>query len=81
MKSATLFPFWAQILDTLLTFLTLKNEEYFIWVEIRQNQRNFEEASKRPSFLHLTSLHVVLRESTRNNISISDYVGNFVSVV
>ena len=34
------------VLDTLQTFLTPKKAEYFIRVEIRQQQRNYEEPSK-----------------------------------
>ena len=44
-KQKLKFPlFWLQIIDTFVTFLTAKMEEYFIRVEIRQCQSNCEVA-------------------------------------
>ena len=40
-----------QILDTILTFLTLKKEAYFIRVQTHQYQWNREEPLEWPDFL------------------------------
>lgn len=57
-----------QILNTILTFLTLKKEVYFIRVQAYQYQWNCEEPLEWPNFL-AWPLHTI-RESTTNKVSI-----------
>ena len=69
------------ILDSLLTFLTPMDGEYFIRVEIRQ--LSIIETVKNPQSDQISSLDSLgtFRQSNTNKVSISDYLFNLVPVV
>ena len=69
---STLLP---QILNTFLMFLTPKKEEYYVRVEIHQQQLNCEELEV-ARFVRLT-----FKLRTTNKVSILDDTINFVPVV
>ena len=73
------------ILDSLLTFLTPMDGEYFIRVEIRQLSiiETVIETVKNPQSGQISSLDSLgtFRQSNTNKVSISDYLFNLVPVV
>ena len=73
--------FLAPILDTLLTFLTPKDREYFIRVEIRQLSIIETVKNPRSGQISLLDSLDMFRQSNTNKVSISDYSFNLVPVV
>ena len=72
------FPlFWLQIMDTFVTFLTAKIEEYFVRVEIRQCQSNCEEAR----VFRLTPFALLRKLKYHKQSFQSELSFNFVPVV